>query len=209
MMDRCLTQAHLTELAARRNINLDCNLLLSVNTEKPQSQLDSLAEILNVPASLFELPEHTLDNEVVVKDRNPHERYAYNSDLSNPDYLIDALAGTKRMPSMQGFNFEICTSSIENASELESSLHSYIYNYGDSILSIEWSHDGSLKGDILQPGDSCYLEPFVKHRFARHGESNANLFVFRVSGEVDLTVQKEISSFARAERIIESTTWFD
>lgn len=209
MMDRCLTQTHLTELAARRNINLDCNLLLSVNTDKPQSQLDALAEILNVPASLFELPEHTPDNEVVVKDRNPQEQYACNSDLSNPDYLIDALAGTKRMPFMQGFNFEICTSSIDDASELQSALHSYVYNYGDTILSIEWLHDGSLKEDILQPGDSCYLEPFVKHRFARQGESNANLFVFRVSGEVNLTVQKEISSFAGAERIIEFTTWFD
>lgn len=209
MMDRCLTKAHLTDIAARRNINLDCDMLLSMNTEKAQSQLDALAEILNVPASIFELPEHKLDNEVVVKDRNLQERYAYNSDLSNPDYLIEALAGTKRMPSMQGFNFEICTGSIHDASELQSALHSYVYNYGDSALSIKWSHDGSSKEDILAPGDSCYIEPFVKHRFARQGESQGNLFVFRVNGEVNLTVQKEISSFASAKRIIESTTWFD
>ena len=38
---------------------------------------------------------------------------------------------------------------------------------------------------------------------------NGKLFVFRVSGAVNLTVQKELSAFVDTERIIETKPWFD
>ena len=63
--------------------------------------------------------------------------------------------------------------------------------------------------DTIRPNDSMYLEPRISHKFWKNGEANAALYIFRVGGEINLSVQKEISSFANSSRMIENIAWFN
>ena len=53
------------------------------------------------------------------------------------------------------------------------------------------------------------MYPHVKHKMWSNESSKASLFLFRVPGFINLNVQKELSSFANVDRIIENSPWFD
>jgi hypothetical protein len=207
--DQCLTHLNLKDLIESKNIQLTADELLDSNTQKSSEDLKKLAEVLNVMPSIFELPSHTKDNEVELKDRNTIDAYVYNSNILNPDYIINPLAGNKRLPLVNSFDFNIKSKTSQESSVLRTSLHSYIFNYGKESVNFWWSHDGVEHNQVIDPDDSIYIEPFIDHKFFNVADGNARMFIFRVGGEVTLSVQKEISSFARSDRIIETMTWFN
>ena len=72
-------------------------------------------------------------------------------------------------------------------------MHSYIYNFGDNPINFSWVKENNKKDNLLDkimPGDSIYVEPFVKHAFSSIDDNAGKLFIFRVSGAVSLEVQK-------------------
>ena len=97
----------------------------------------------------------------------------------------------------------------EESSSFKSSLHNFVYNYGDSPIRMKWKNGSNWYEETLYPEDSLYIQPFIEHVFWNAESDKGKLFVFRVSGAVNLTVQKELSSFAETERIIETKPWFD
>lgn len=209
LSDRCLSAAHIQKLAEEKKVEIDLESLVTEGAEKSNENIQKLADLLDIPSSIFELPLHELNNEVVVKYKSENDAYVLNSDEAFPDYLVYPMAGTRRMPFMNGFEFEILGSDIAKNSSLSSSLHTYIFNYGKTPVAICWEYNSHKYEDVLNPGDSAYVEPFVAHKFSCDKDLTGNLFIFRVSGEVNLSVQKELSSFASKQRIIESTSWFD
>lgn len=206
--DKCISVKNLKEISKANNADLDIDQLLSPNYPKSEDDISKLANLLNLKPSLFELPVHELDD-VVVKDKNQNEAYIYNSNKKEPDYIINPLAVSSRLPSISGFDLEIASLNRDHASILESSLHTYIYNYGATSFEFYWIYEGKEYQETIDPDDSIYLEPFIKHKFFRSFSSNANIFMFRVPGAINLSVQKEISSYANSSRIIESKPWFN
>ena len=73
----------------------------------------------------------------------------------------------------------------------------------------KWIFDGKKYVEVIHPEDSIYLEPQINHKFWNESNKNSSLFIFRVGGEINLSVQKEISSFAYSERVVENIAWFN
>jgi len=206
--DKCLTIHNLKKIAERNDISIDLDQLLNPASSKSEDNIQKLANLLNIKPSMFELPIHKSDD-VVVKDKDRSEAYIFNSNITKPDYIINPLAMSERLPSINGFDIEIASSRNENSSHLNSSLHTYIYNYGDESFEFYWIFDGKEYQETVHPDDSIYLEPFIQHKLFTSSTSNANIFMFRVPGAINLEVQKEISSYADSSRIIESKQWFN
>ena len=207
--DRCLNVEQLANLASKKGIELDLVELLDPNSSKSEENLGSLSTLLNVMPGVFEIPSHHAKNDVEVKDHDVSESFIFNSNPSKPDYIINTLAGNNRMPLMNGFNLNVVSKKDSNSSKLITSLHSYLFNHGEADIEIQWSHDGEEFKDTIRPNDSMYLEPKISHKFWKKSEANAALYIFRVGGEINLSVQKEISSFANSSRMIENIAWFN
>ena len=89
------------------------------------------------------------------------------------------------------------------------SLHSYIYNYGDSEVIFCWENEGYTYQEVIRKHDSVYMQPFVNHGFSC-AQGDGKLFVVRVSGSVNLSTQRELSYMANVERVFNETKcWFD
>jgi methylphosphonate synthase len=202
-----LTRFSLIDLANRHELDLDVDTLLNQNKEKPLKDLTILSKLLHIPEHILSMPEYSEKDEVVVKDSQSNDGYYFSSDL-NPDYFIKPLARNSRMPFMHGFNIKIVSEDEKSAGTLNTSLHSFIYNYGESEINFKWFDKEKWTEEVILPGDSMYLEPFTKHKFwdiTKEGK----IFNYRVAGSINLEVQKELSFFADKDRIIESEQWFN
>ena len=209
--DKCINFEKFDQICKEHSLNFDSGLIKSKEKIEYQS-LQKICSVLDIPSSIFDLPEHSLENEVVIKKKNKADSYIFNANEINPDYKISPLAQNNRMPQMNGFEFEILGNKSNSNTILNSSLHTYIYNFGNYPVFISWKgNDGEEKNLVekIMPGDSVYIEPFIKHFFYSLNNDVGRLFIFRVSGAISLEVQKEISSFASSNRLIESSQWFD
>jgi methylphosphonate synthase len=87
-------------------------------------------------------------------------------------------------------------------------LHQYGYNIGETDVSISYESDDGLKTDMIKPGDSFYLKPFVEHNFKGKGK----LLILRISGKIIGEPQRELSLIGQKNitRVInENLQWFD
>ena len=209
--DRCINSKRFDQICKKNSIDLNSDSITD-GDKIDDISLVKVCEALDISPAIFDLPNHTLENEVVIKKKDSNESYILNDNTAKPDYKVSTLAHNKRMPQMFGFEFEILGNELNSNTQLKSSLHSYIYNFGDNPVNFSWVKENDNKdnlSDKIMPGDSIYVEPFVKHAFSSIDGNVGKLFIFRVSGAVSLEVQKEISSFAATDRLIESSQWFD
>jgi len=89
------------------------------------------------------------------------------------------------------------------------SLHTFIYNFGNSDVIMCWEHKGHTYKETIRKHDSLYMHPFVKHGFSC-ASGAGNLYVVRVSGSVNLATQRELSYMANVERVFNETKcWFE
>ncbi len=73
---------------------------------------------------------------------------------------------------------------------------------------MNWEFDNKKYNQQIQPGDSLYIKPFLKHYFSGNGK----LVVLRVGGKIPGDSQRELSTLGKrnTQRAIdESTQWFD
>ena len=80
-------------------------------------------------------------------------------------YKITQLAKSPYMPECNGFNIQILANDQNHASLLESTLHTFIYNYTDNPIHILWKHKQKLMSDIISSEDSVYFPPNIQHKF--------------------------------------------
>ena len=203
-----MSPENLRSLAAHKGISLDVDVLVDSTTEKPFDELSKLAECLEIEVSDLMIPAYKGEDEVVVKERSEQFSYNYPTD-SDAVYKIYPLAQCSKMPLMKGSDIQVLVEDFLDKQFLHSSLHSYVYNYGDSAVAFRWHNGEGQHDEVLEPGDSVYIQPFVKHAFANRGSENGSVIAIRVSGSVNFSTQKELSYFADVDRIIESKCWFD
>jgi len=202
-----LSESSLKVLMKREALEIDLVALMDENQEKKPEDLKTLTNFLGLPSHILSVPDYREEDEVVVKDKKLNDSYYFSSE-SNPDYLITPLAKNSRMPFMHGFNIDILSEKEERSGNLNTSLHSFVYNYGSSKVNFKWLKNGDWLEEIILPGDSIYIEPFTKHKFW-DSTKEGKIFNYRVAGSVNLDVQKELSFFADKDRIIESEQWFN
>lgn len=197
-----------TRLRNQGALALAQKVLESAPDEFDLAELTRISDTLNIELSDLLLPENVAGNEVIVKKKDPSDSYLFPNS-NTPAYRINSLARCQHMASVKGFDLEVLRTLDLEAFDLNSSLHNYVYNYGTSPVGLSWRKNGRTEREVLNPGDSVYIQPFVEHGFTSMEATPGKLAVVRAAGAVSISVQRELSTFASIKRIIESDCWFN
>ena len=101
-------------------------------------------------------------------------------------YQIVELASTAHLPHSKAI--EVTVKESENSDlDLQLGLHQYGYNVGENPLTINWELNGNSYTETLNPGDTIYIKPFVKHNFRGSGK----LLLLRIGGRMAGEPQRE------------------
>ena len=133
------------------------------------------------------------------------KKWFYPEDTKN--YELVELANTISLPHSKALEVNILSEN-DKTLDLKIGLHQYGYNIGNTDVSISYESNDGLKTDVIKPGDSFYLKPFVAHNFRGTGK----LLVLRISGKITGEPQRELSLIGKKNttRVInESLQWFD
>ena len=163
-----------------------------------------LAECLNVNVRDL-LSYDKISNEVVIQLHKNTKKWFYPEDIKN--YELVELANSNSLPYSKALEINVLNEN-DKTLDLKIGLHQYGYNIGETDVSISYESDDGLKTDIIKPGDSFYLKPFVEHNF----RGKAKLLVLRISGRITGEPQRELSLMGKKKisRIVnESIQWFD
>ena len=194
----------LLELSERTNLRIE-KLKDFENGKIPTySEYAILAECLNVNVRDL-LSYDKISNEVVVQLHKNTKKWFYPEDIKN--YELVELANSNSLPYSKALEINVLNEN-DKTLDLKIGLHQYGYNIGETDVSISYESDDGLKTDIIKPGDSFYLKPFVKHNF----RGKAKLLVLRISGRITGEPQRELSLMGKKKitRIVnESLQWFD
>lgn len=181
---------------------------LDEEREKHAEDLQQLAKILHVELSDLMIPAYRSAEEVVVTHRSESVSYIYPNEAT-PHYRIYQLARATKMPQMKSFDIEVLSSVTSLQDAFNSSLHTYVYNYGDSPCRLLWSENGQSYQEVIYPGDSFYLQPLISHAF-QFLDKPSRLYMVRIAGTINLATQKEVSYFADMDRVVaENVCWFN
>ena len=199
----------LNRILESKDLSLDIDSLMEKEKENSIEDLRTLAELLNVEIGDLMIAKYKPDEEVVVRKSLDKDSYYYPSS-ENKNYQIFPLARSSKMPLMKGFNIGILTKENDTKNGFFSSLHQYAYNYGQCKITFEWEIDGNTRNDVFHPGDSMYIQPFIRYSFCSPTGKDAKLLVLGVSGSINLSAQRELSYFSNPKRVAHETRkWFN
>jgi len=185
--------------------------LLEGGARPDADELARLASGLQVPAAaLLPVTADTADGirflpaaEVV--------RWDY-PDGGPPDYRLGRLAGSRLHPFTRGLEIDVLGGGADPA-RLETGLHQYVYCLGPAPVRLRWEHRGSGYEETLEPGDSLYVEPFVRHGFSLPaGRGAARLLALRIAGKTRLEGMAELGAMPPegvARVAAEDRQWYD
>ena len=142
---------------------------------------------------------------MIVKFHNEGKTWFYPE--NNDSYEFHELAATSALPFSKSFEMKVNDNNNSNL-DLESGLHQYVYNIGNSIVSLTWELNNQTFTETINPNDSLYLKPFIKHNF----RGNGKLLILRIGGKIVGDSQRELSIVGKknAKRAISETIqWFD
>ena len=194
----------LQELSIRTSITIEklCEFK-SGKTIPTYSEYEKLANVLNVNIRDL-LPPDTIEQKVVIKHYNDCKQWYYPE--STKTYQLTELASTKFLPHSK--SFEMVIQNIDNRDlDLQPGLHQFVYNIGDTDITLNWTLGGKNFHEIINPDDSIYTKPFLKHNFRGKGK----LLVLRIGGKLSGDSQIELSNIGKenTERaILETMQWF-
>lgn len=194
----------LHELSKRTNMDIE-KLKDFENGKIPTySEYTILAEHFNVNIrDLFSYDK--ISNKVIVRFHKNTKKWFYPEDTKN--YELVELANANSLPYSKALEVNVLSEN-DKTLDLKVGLHQYGYNIGNTDVSISYESDDGLKDDIIKPGDSFYLKPFVEHNFRGKGK----LLILRISGKIIGEPQRELSLIGKKnmQRVInESIQWFD
>lgn len=198
------------------NLSLD---ELSKRTGISKSQLEGFEKAISIPAfdqtekiaraigvSIRDLlPNDTIDDKVIVKHHDDGKKWYYPE--STKAYLFVDLASTTSLPYSKAFEVKVLDHK-NNDLDLRAGSHQYVYNVGQTPITLTWEFDEVQHTKKLNPNDSAYVKPFVKHNFRGHGK----LLILRIGGKISGDSQRELSFVGKenAKRAIaETMQWFD
>ena len=151
------------------------------------------------------ISDDKIEKKVVVKPHNECKKWYYpdNSKI----YEFVELASTTSLPFSKAFEINVQNSDIPDY-DFKVGLHQFIYNIGENELLLNWEFNDKKYTKLIQPGDSIYIKPFIKHNF----RGNGKLIVLRVGGRIPGDSQRELSLIGgrnTKRAISETMQWFD
>lgn len=207
--NECLTLELFQDKVKACGMDLDLSLILSPDYEIDHQELCDLSKLLNVEPYDLMVPEYFPEESVVITRRNSSASYAYPSN-QNRLFEIRTLARTSRMPNTKSFDIEVFNSAFDSEDFWSSSLHQYVYNYGSYPVEIIWIKNSKQYRAVIEPGDSCYIQPGILHTYVNSGTSNGSLVNIRIAGAITAGVQREISAITEIDRVaFETRPWFN
>jgi methylphosphonate synthase len=203
MNDESLTKEMISD-----SVNVDN--LLNVNRRKTTSEIEEIADILNIDPSDLMIPKYNKKHEVVVHKKSKTKAMNYPSDR-NSIYKIYNGSRVNKIPNLKSFDVHVLSTKVKEEELFNTSLHSYIYNYGETDVLMVYINNGEECIQLLKARDSIYVQPFVKYGFQKALDGDlSSVFVVRVSGGVNFCTQKELSHFIDVERVArENMCWFN
>jgi len=193
------------ELSKHSSIPVSELKLFETGSKLPSiSNLKEIAHALTINLRDL-LSNDEIEDKVIVKRNNEGKTWFYPENTKS--YEFNELANTSVLPFSKSFEINVLNSNNSEL-DLESGSHQYIYNVGDSPISINWKLDNIRSNELIHPHDSVYMKPFIKHNFSGNGK----LLVLRIGGKIAGDPQRELSVVGRnnAERAISETMqWFN
>jgi transcriptional regulator with XRE-family HTH domain len=202
---RKIANLSIEEMSKRTSIPID-NLKKFENSSEIPSylQIEKIAEALTINIRDL-LPNDKIEDKVILNHHDKAKRWFFPEQTKT--YEIYELASTTALAFSKSFEIHVLNSD-NNELDLESGLHQYVYNVGDSLITLNWKFNNKLLSEKINPGDSLYLKPFIKHNF----RGNGKLLILRIGGKIAGDSQRELSIVGKknAERAISETMlWFD
>ena len=194
----------INEVSIRTKIPTDTIIDLENAKRLPtQDEIILLARSYNVNSR--ELMADDKIEKVVVKPYNECKKWYYpeNSKI----YEFVELTSTPSLPFSKAFEINVQNSDSLDY-DFKVGLHQFIYNVGENELLLNWEFTGKKYTKLIQPGDSIYIKPFIKHNF----RGNGKLVVLRIGGRIPGDSQRELSLIGRRNTkraINETMQWFD
>jgi methylphosphonate synthase len=151
------------------------------------------------------LPNDKIEDKVIVKYHADGRKWHYPE--STKAYRFLELASTTTLPYSKAFEVEVLDSQSKEL-DLRAGLHQYVYNMGQTPVTLSWEFDGKQHVKSVSPDDSVYIKPFVKHNFRGKGK----LLILRIGGKIVGDSQRELSFVGKenAKRAISETMqWFN
>jgi len=195
----------LEELSKRTSIPIDDLKNFENALKIPSfSELEKISLALTINIRDL-LPNDRIDEKVIVQHHDNGRVWFYPEDSKT--YEFRELALTTALPFSKAFEIQVLNSNDAEL-DLESGLHQYVYNIGDVPISIHWKSENKIHDEIINPDDSLYLKPFIKHSF----RGNGKLLSLSIGGKIAGDSQRELSVVGKknAKRAIsESIQWFN
>ena len=193
------------ELSKNTLISIDNLKLFESGSKIPSfTELTKLANALTINIRDI-LTNDKIENKVIVKYYDEGRTWFYPED--HESYLFHELALTSALPFSKSFEIQV-NNSNNSELDLESGLHQYVYNIGNNSIKLTWKLNNKIFTKLINPHDSLYLKPFIKHNFSGNGK----LLVLRIGGKIAGDSQRELSIVGKknAKRAISETLlWFD
>jgi len=209
------TAAHLAAAAGLDRDHLD--ELLEGRRTPDAATLRSLADALRVsPRELVPTLPDT-DNGVVVVKHDAAPWWLLPEDGA-PSYRLRRLAGSRVTPFSKSLEVEVLADG--DTATLEVGLHQYGYNPGRVPVDLAWEHGGETFRARVEPEDSFYVKPWVRHRFSApqpsapgsSGDPVPKLLLLRVGGKVvgDVALEASLVGGESLNRVVSETMcWYD
>ncbi len=203
--NREISNLSLEELSKRTDIEKAKIEELEYGKKIPSdSELKMIAEALSVNMRDL-LPNDKIEDKVIVKYHKNCKKWNYPE--STQIYEFKELASSTTIPFSKAF--EVAVKKSDNSDmDLRAGLHQYVYNVGETNVSINWILNKDNYQEVLHPGDSAYVKPFVSHNFRGEGK----LLILRVGGKIVGDSQRELSNLGKdsvKRAISETVQWFD
>ena len=202
-----IKNASLSSDELSRRTGIDLSKIISFEEAKsiPSfSELESIAKALRINVRDL-LPYDTKEDKVVIQFYNDSKRWNYPE--SSKAYNVIELASTTALPFSKAFEFNIL-SEDNTELDLQTGLHQYGYNVGEGDFKLNWKYNDEFHSEVIKPGDSFYIKPFIPHNFREKGK----VLILRVGGKVAGDPQRELSFIGKENvnrAISENIQWFD
>jgi len=151
------------------------------------------------------MPNDRVEDRVIVKHHDDGRKWYYPESIKAYQFL--ELASTTALPYSKAFEVDVLDSQSKEL-DLRAGLHQYVYNIGQTPVTLSWEFDGKQHTKSISPDDSIYIKPFVKHNFRDKGK----LLILRIGGKIVGDSQRELSFVGKenAKRAISETMqWFN
>ena len=193
------------ELSTRTGLSIETLQNFESGFVKPKiSDLEKIALALTVNIRDL-LPNDKIEDKVIIKNHKDCKIWYYPENTQR--YKFRELASTTALPFSKSFEVEILELSNSEL-DLTSGLHQYIYNIGETSITLNWEINNEKNDKIINPNDSLYMKPFIPHNF----RGNGKLLILRIGGKIPGDSQRELSIVGKdnAKRAISETSlWFD